>query len=243
MRSGTTWSESRCSNETAAAIVDLNMQMDWVPAAIVELNQYPEQHFAPSVFRDRRGQVVATCGRTEEGVLISRSADGGLNWTRPQALEVPGRTEGLLGSTRSGRLLWIICESTEPENHAAGQVTSELVGEAPRGRGIWRHSGYCVARMALKTWYSDDEGRTWQGGGRADISPLLTGYPFRRPVELADGTLLLNVYGYFAPEEMDRIAISSCVLRSTDHGATWGALQIVGRAAAWQRVCATAKPA
>ena len=75
--------------------------------------------------------------------------------------------------------------------------------------------------------WSDDEGKTWLGGEKIDITPLLW-VAATPPFEDTDGTLIYPAFGCFNHEQTASRIDSAGLFRSTDGGKTWGDFSLIG---------------
>jgi sialidase-1 len=105
--------------------------------------------------------------------------------------------------------VWIVQSHDEGITWSVPVDITSSVGnkELGPGIGIQMRNGRLVAPAYDGVIYSDDHGKTWKAGGKAPVSPNET-----QVVELADGSLMLNVRG--APRRT--------VVLSRDGGVTWG---------------------
>jgi sialidase-1 len=144
-------------------------------------------------------------------VDLLRSADGGKTWSGPTVL-VDGPTDDRnpgLGQLADGSII-----------AAFTIITWEYAtGGEPKKTGQ-RCEGVHIMRSA-------DNGKTWSTPVRSEgIAALYTreagdgmsGSPYGKIVQLADGTALMAVYFGFPGERGQE----SWLFRSTDNGATWG---------------------
>ncbi len=141
---------------------------------------------------------VGKAGRAD----IVRSTDGGRTWGKPVTVfDLPGRDDAIdaMGRLSDGTLI-------------AGIVSYSWAGERYTGEG-W----------SADTWVirSSDHGFTWSEPVKLEATPHDWLYPFGRPVELEDGTVLLSGYGSALPRDR-KTPTTSFVVRSRDGGKTWG---------------------
>ena len=103
----------------------------------------------------------------------------------------------------------------------SGKKYEPTRGEDGYDRGD-AYSGF-KGRIWFRVYYSDDEGKTWQGGQKpANHAPLVWAHAPARFIELDDGTLLLPVFGSLSDEDTSGRVDCSGVLRSKDGGENWG---------------------
>ena len=148
-------------------------------------------------------------------VDLARSPDGGLTWSDPVTVfDLPDRDDSmnLLVQLANGTLV-------------AGIVS--YTWDDGQGHGLGWEADIYVIR-------SRDQGRTWSDPRRIDVVPLDWIYPFGRPVELEDGTLLLSGYGGYLHRNESKKSKSkwghTCfVVRSHDQGQTWGEYTVVAK--------------
>ena len=149
---------------------------------------------------------AAHVGKSGRADLV-RSRDGGKTWSKPVTLfDLPGRDDAidLLGRLSDGTVI-------------AAAVSYTWAGEIYSGDG-WE----------ADTWVlrSEDQGKTWSKPEKLQVTPFDWLYPFGRPVELSDGTVLLAGYGAYldkaAKKKSDSRGATAFVVRSNDGGKTWG---------------------
>ena len=165
---------------------------------------------------------------------LSRSSDGGMTWTKPvKIFDLPNADDGVdaHGVLRDGTILY-------------GAVSYGWEGE----------------RYSYKNWYansyiirSQDQGHTWSEPAKINIAPFTWAYPFGRIIELADGQLLMTMYGGYLPlslrgpaandkddvtREMRKLGDQkpeqqrgdfAFIIKSKDGGKTWGDLHVIAR--------------
>jgi len=165
---------------------------------------------------------------------LSRSSDGGMTWTEPvKIFDLPKADDGVdaHGVLRDGTILY-------------GAVSYGWEGE----------------RYSYKNWYansyiirSQDQGHTWSEPAKVNIAPFTWAYPFGRIIELADGQLLMTMYGGYLPlslrgpaandkdnvtREMRKLGDQkpeqqrgdfAFIIKSKDGGKTWGDLHVISR--------------
>jgi Neuraminidase (sialidase) len=165
---------------------------------------------------------------------LSRSSDGGVTWTEPvKIFDLPKADDGVdaHGVLRDGTILY-------------GAVSYGWEGE----------------RYSYKNWYansyiirSQDQGHTWSEPAKVNIAPFTWAYPFGRIIELADGQLLMTMYGGYLPlslrgpaandkddvtREMRKLGDQkpeqqrgdfAFIIKSKDGGKTWGDLHVIAR--------------
>jgi len=165
---------------------------------------------------------------------LSRSSDGGQTWTEPvKIFDRPEADDGVdaHGVLRDGTILY-------------GAVSYGWAGE----------------RYSYKDWYADsyiirskDQGHTWSEPAKVNIAPFTWAYPFGRIIELADGQLLMTMYGGYLPLSLRGDAVNdkddvtqamrklgdqkpegqrgdfAFIVKSNDGGKTWGNLRVIAR--------------
>jgi len=121
--------------------------------------------------------------------------------------------------TRNGRWLTVLSRTlTKREGY-----TLEYLRTDEDGYGIWKAYGE-KWHTELYVFYSDDQGKTWQGLDRPiDASPLdHVVWPSGSMHEEEDGTLVMSVWGDRSAADVDAGIAGIVLLRSYDGGATWG---------------------
>ena len=153
---------------------------------------------------------VGKSGRAD----VVRSRDGGMTWSNPVTVfDLPGRDDAidLLGRLSDGTVI-------------AAAVSYTWAGDTYSGEG-WEADTYVLR--------SEDQGETWSKPRKLETTPFDWLYPFGRPVELGDGSVLLAGYGAYvdraAKEKVDARGHTSFVVRSRDGGKTWGGYAEVAR--------------
>jgi len=223
----------------------------------------------PSLIVSRQGTLLAFCegrktGRGDHGdidLVVKRSADNGLTWSRLETVyEQGGTTKVTIGNPcpvidDSTGTIWmpfcrdnkqvLITKSTDdgitwskPINITSHVVNSDWswVATGP-GVGIQLRHGKHKGRLVIPcdqgipidgnrvmfshVFYSDDHGTSWKLGGRLDRHTDEC-----QVVELADGTLKMNARNYWGarggrPDRANRRAVSY----SRDGGETWSPLE------------------
>lgn len=157
--------------------------------------------------------------RGQEGRIdVLRSADGGETWSGPAVL-IDGPTDDrnpALGQLADGTIIAAYTIITWDYDTVDGE--QKQVGQHCEG---------------VHTIRSSDNGKTWSAPERsAGIAALYTkeagsgmsGSPYGKIVQLADGTALMAVYFNFTDERKHQ----SWLFRSTDSGATWGDPTLLG---------------
>jgi sialidase-1 len=159
--------------------------MMWQPLQVLRASKDGEAYMNPVPVIDRMSGTIY--------LLVDHYAH-----YDPKADEFGGRGQ-----------VWLI------ESHDEGATWSEPIDLTPSvgnkelgpGAGIQMGTGRLVVAVYDGVIYSDDHGKTWQAGGKAPTPPNET-----QVVELADGSLMLNVRGI--PHRT--------VVLSRDGGVTWG---------------------
>ncbi|HPC95409.1 MAG TPA: sialidase family protein [Sedimentisphaerales bacterium] len=147
--------------------------------------------------QDTESQIMQNTGRDTRRVFVTYSEDDGRTWSAPRQI-----TE----TTKRPEWRW----------YATGPGVGIQLERGPwRGRLLipCDHSVVCPEDPTgynSHVIFSDDHGRTWQLGGA--IRPAVNEC---QVVELADGTLLMNMRNY------DRSVTTRAVATSRDGGMTW----------------------
>ena len=146
-----------------------------------------------------------------------RSADAGQSWTPPAVVadsEWDDR-DYAFGASPAGTL--ILAYHRTGCYDADGNYRPELYREQP---GVYSE---------VRVTRSRDAGLTWSPPVPLDVPALRASNPYGKIVALADGTLILPIYG--PPQasilgdrygELDAAASCSYLVRSHDDGVTWG---------------------
>jgi hypothetical protein len=170
------------------------------------------------VLRGGAGHVGLT-GRVE----IVRSLDGGQSWTPPAVIADSDRDDRnpALGVSQRGTL--VLAYHRTGNYEADGTYAPEEF--AARGE---RPVEVMITR-------SHDRGLTWERPYPLGLPILETGSPFGKIVSLADGTLLMALYGASDPAllgartaDLGQRGLCSYILRSHDDGLTWTDPALIG---------------
>lgn len=148
-------------------------------------------------------------------IEVVRSLDGGQTWTPPAVVadsEYDDRNPAF-GVTAGGTLVMAY--------HRQGNYDEQ---------GNWRRRDDMEAgRVEIRVTRSHDGGLTWEPPYPLGVDLLQSGSPYGKIVALADGTLLMPIYGRPIPALLDSHAAAvqgdgdcSYLVRSHDDGATWG---------------------
>lgn len=154
-------------------------------------------------------------------IEIVRSLDAGQSWSHPAVVadsEVDDRNPAF-GVTPRGALILAY--------HQQGNYDEA---------GNWRRrEAMEQSRVAIQVTRSHDQGLTWETPYPLGVDLLAAGSPFGKIVALADGTLLMPIYGRpVAPllgnraGEVTGDGDCSYLVRSQDDGATWGEPSLIG---------------
>jgi hypothetical protein len=162
---------------------------------------------------------VGLAGRME----IVRSLDGGQTWTPSEVIADSDRDDRNPAFGVSQRGTIILAYHRTGNYDEDGTYAPEMF--AARGE---RPVEVMITR-------SHDRGLTWERPYPLGIPVLGTGSPYGKIVSLADGTLLMALYGPSDPALLgDRVAelgergMCSYVLRSHDDGLTWTDPAVIG---------------
>lgn len=148
-------------------------------------------------------------------IEVVRSLDGGQSWTPPAVVADSDRDDRnpAFGVTAGGTLVMAY--------HRQGNYDEQ---------GNWRRRDDMEAsRVEIRVTRSQDGGLTWEQPYPLGVDLLQSGSPYGKIVALADGTLLLPIYGRPIPTLLDSHAAAvkgdgdcSYLVRSHDDGVTWG---------------------
>ncbi|HLM99672.1 MAG TPA: sialidase family protein [Bryobacteraceae bacterium] len=159
--------------------------MMWQPMQVLRASKAAEAYMNPVPVIDQRSGTIY--------LLVNHYAQ-----YDPQADAFGGRGQ-----------IWLMQSNDEGAKWSEPADLTPAVGnkELGPGVGVQMVMGRLVVPVYDGVIYSDDHGKTWQAGGKAPPSLNET-----QVVELADGSLMLNVRG--APRRT--------VVVSRDGGVTWG---------------------
>src|SRR5574337_797243 len=166
-------------------------------------------HRIPALLATGNGTLLAFCearaGSASDSapadLVLRRSLDNGMTWNAAQVVaRFAGFTVGNPTPVEDAAtgIIWLLMTA-----NPAGLTEKEIDGGSPGGeRTVWiTHS-------------SDDHGKTWKTGGSAGPETNESAV-----VELADGSLLLNMRSY-AGKHQRAVALSH------DGGLTWSPVQL-----------------
>ncbi len=167
--------------------------------------------------KDGRIAVVLRGGAGHLGIKgrldMVFSSDEGKTWTRP-ALVVDSPEDDrnpALGQARDGSL--VVAYLRLAQYDEKGRYNPKL--DKPNSTWVTR---------------SEDGGKTWSEPHRIDISDIGWGSPYGKILTLADGAMLMALYGgpIRAPGEKVASTDNSYLYRSTDNGKTWKRYATIG---------------
>ena len=154
-----------------------------------------------------------------------RSSDSGRTWQPLRHANTIGNDVDhyrvVLGALRSGRWLGAVARELSASSYAEPRRAVQRGGYPVFG------VGGCHYDLEFRVYYSDDEGRTWQGGDQVVRKPLVWAVPYGRFLELPDGEVLLTGYGVEQAEAVDYYGSSAVLFRSQDAGRTWGEMSVI----------------
>jgi hypothetical protein len=167
--------------------------------------------------QDGRIAVVLRGGAGHLGIKgrldMVLSSDEGETWTRPNlVVDSPEDDRNpALGQARDGSL--VIAYLRLAKYDEQGRYNPNL--EKPDTTWVTR---------------SEDGGKTWGEPDSIDVSDIGWGSPFGKILTLADGTMLMAVYGgpVRAPGQKVADSDNSYLYRSTDNGKTWKRYATIG---------------
>jgi hypothetical protein len=188
-----------------------NLLLGDITSTIVDDNRYCS---FPGLARLPNGVLLAVyrCGGSHvsvDGVIRSKmSADQGMTWSPESTVFDPGA--GL--------------DARDPEIKLLRNGTLLLTISTSIGAAL--NSSVIV----MKGTINSDNAVTWSSPISVS-SPFLTAGKFygsvSKVLELADGTILLPVYGQNSGDPSDPNFANAAVVKSTDGGATWGAQVLI----------------
>jgi hypothetical protein len=188
-----------------------NLALGDITTTIVDDSRYCS---FPGLTRFPNGILIAVyrCGASHtsvDGVIKSKiSTDQGLTWSSESTVYDPG--PGI--------------DARDPEVKLLRNGTLLLTSATSVGDAL--NTGV----LAMKGTINSDNSVTWSGATSIP-SPFLTAGKFygsaSKVLELADGTLLLPVYGQNSDDPADPNFANAAVIKSIDAGTTWGAQVIV----------------
>ena len=159
----------------------------------------------PSVVQTSGGELLVVFTRqssfqqqrTVGDLVLSRSEDQGATWSTPEVVfssqQGEPRAVGTMSLGSDGRVLLPFAIFSR------GQITS-----------------------SVHLLISDDQAGTWSLREVHAELPLSWWAPSGKVVQTADGTLLMPVYGASTPADLKATVHGCGLLRSSDHGDSWG---------------------
>lgn len=212
---------------TAALVLALTVSAPLAPAAaadpainivgsgVIHTGSTAEPVVISTLAKTDDGSLIAfyntgNDGAADVGIMTTRSDDDGATWTTPSEFIAP--------SDPAARI-------------SAGSATTLSTGEILLPYNLQTiHQHYLDRETSIHIARSSDGGTTWAGhDAPVTITPDWYGaFQFGEIVELADGTLLMPIWGSAAPPASTDYAnlnpepLLNGVLRSTDAGLTWG---------------------
>jgi len=144
---------------------------------------------------DREHQIIDLKSKDTRRVFVTRSDDDGRTWAGPREITA---------DVKKPDWTW----------YATGPCTGIQLEKGPhKGRLVipCDHIEAGTKKYFSHVIYSDDHGRTWRLGGSTPTDQVNE----CQVVELADGTLMLNMRNYY------RVKKSRAISTSSDGGMTW----------------------
>ena len=171
------------------------------------------QGFFPVALRlqDKRIAVVLRGGADHVGIKgrldIVFSADEGKTWTRP---------------------VTVVDSPVDDRNPAFGQANDGalVVGFWRAAKDSYRDYDLDDPKQPTNSWVtrSLDGGKSWHDPIEIDVREIGYGSPYGKMLTLADGTILMNIYGHGVREAGAKLEAKddhSYLYRSMDGGKTW----------------------
>jgi len=147
---------------------------------------------------DREREIIAQTSDDTRRIFVTSSRDDGLTWETPKEITASVKKPGWT---------W----------YATGPCTGIQIHEGKyKGRLIipCDHIEAGTKKYYSHVIYSDDHGESWELGGRTPVDQVNE----CQVVELADGSIMLNMRNYDRSKHMRAVSISH------DGGITWGPL-------------------
>ena len=198
----------------------------WVPWELFSIPSGSESVVDPVAVSIKGGRVLVAATVHDSSdepapdrIVLRMSEDEGKSWSAQTPL-VQGRgpdkrlSARSIGVLRSGAILLATAE------HRRLPGTVQQVGEQPEGVPRFKWTGFEL-ESTVTMWRSEDAGKTWSERRIGALGPFLALSTCGHFVELADGSVVVGVYGPASEEQMGAGLYSVGLIRSRDGGKSW----------------------
>jgi len=174
-----------------------------------------DEGYFPVLVGPRATEILAVVrgGAAHVGVTgrldALRSSDGGLTWSRPAV---------------------IVQSEADDRNPAVGIAPDGTVVLAYHQQASYDERGRWAAGLShveMRVTWSRDGGATWEPYRPLGFAPMAKYSAYGHIVNLADGTMLLPIYG--RPHGGEKEPDESSLLRSRDNGRTWAEPSVIAK--------------
>jgi len=211
--------------EEAMSIAD-ERSLRWVPWELFSIPSGSETVVDPVAVSVNEGRLlVAATLRPEDPdhdgdrIVLSMSEDEGESWSAQTPL-VQGRGPDRRLSARSMGVLKCGTILLATAEHRWLPGTVRQVSEQPLGVPRFKWTGFELESTAT-VWRSQDGGSSWKDSSIDTLGPFLALSTCGHFLELADGSVIVAIYGPASKEQMGAALCSVGLIRSRDGEESW----------------------